>query len=139
MKTCIRCYLCQISSTDLLVMNEKFSKILESFKILCPTFLIFLSNAFSNISILLQIRLYKQYRLKYLTRLHIGLSHLCEPKFKHSFLDSPSPICSCGYDIASTCHNLFCHHNFSNDRATFLDTLSNINIDILSHNDTTIV
>lgn len=78
MKTCIRYYLCQISSTDLLVMIEKFSKILKSFKTLCPKFLIFLSNTFSNISILLQIRLYQQYRLKYLTRLHIGLSHLCE-------------------------------------------------------------
>ena len=40
-----------------------------------------------------------------LTRLRLGLSHLREHKFKHSFQDSLNPICSCGNDIETS--NLF--------------------------------
>ena len=36
--------------------------------------------------------------LKLLTRLRQGLSHLRYHKFKHNFLDTISPLCSCGYD-----------------------------------------
>ena len=35
--------------------------------------------------------------IKLFRRLHLGLSHLYDDKFKHSFLDSLSPICSCGW------------------------------------------
>ena len=34
--------------------------------------------------------------IKLLTRLRIGLSNLREHEFKHGFLDSLNPICSCG-------------------------------------------
>ena len=40
--------------------------------------------------------------LKFITRLRLGLSHLREHKFKHSFQDTISPLCSCGLDIGST-------------------------------------
>ena len=36
--------------------------------------------------------------LKLLTRLRQGLSHLRYHKFKHNFLDTINPLCSCGYD-----------------------------------------
>ena len=42
--------------------------------------------------------------VKLLTRLRLGLSHLREYKFKHSFQDSLNPICSSGNNI-ETCGN----------------------------------
>ena len=44
--------------------------------------------------------------IKFITRLRLGLSHLREHKFKHSFQDSLNPFCSCGLDIESTAHFL---------------------------------
>ena len=37
--------------------------------------------------------------IKLLTRLRLGLSHLREHKFKHGFLDSLNPVCSCGQNV----------------------------------------
>ena len=42
--------------------------------------------------------------MKLITRLHVGLSHLREHKFKHSFQDILNPICCCGFDVESTSH-----------------------------------
>ena len=39
--------------------------------------------------------------IKLITRLRVGLSHLREHKFKHSFQDTLNSICSCGFDIES--------------------------------------
>ena len=61
-----------------------------------------------------------------LTRIRLDLSHLQEHKFKHGFLDSPNPICSCGQDIeTSTNFPLYCS-NHSNVRLTFLNIIRNI-------------
>ena len=45
--------------------------------------------------------------IKYLTRLRLGLSHLREHKFKHSFQDTFNPFCSCGLDIETNMHFFF--------------------------------
>ena len=45
--------------------------------------------------------------LKFVTRLHLGLSHLREHTFKHSFQDSINPLCSCSLDAESTIHQPF--------------------------------
>ena len=37
--------------------------------------------------------------LKFVTRLRLGLSHLREHKFKHSFQDSINPLCTCSLDV----------------------------------------
>ena len=42
--------------------------------------------------------------IKLVTRLRLGLSHLREHKFKHSFQDTLNPFCSCGLDIETTSH-----------------------------------
>ena len=42
--------------------------------------------------------------IKLLTRLSVGLSHLREQKFKHSFQDTLNPICNCSEDIETTSH-----------------------------------
>ena len=47
---------------------------------------------------------YKSIRL--ITQLRVGMSHLCEHKFKHNFQDCLNAICSCGLDIESTSYFL---------------------------------
>ena len=36
----------------------------------------------------------------------LGLSHLCEHKFKHSFEDCLNPLCPCGNEIKTSTHYL---------------------------------
>ena len=54
-------------------------------------------------------------------RLHVGMSHLCEHKFKHN-QDCLNQICSCGLDIESTSHF---------ERSTLLSTLNKIDCKLL--------
>ena len=42
--------------------------------------------------------------IKYLTRLHIGLSHLWEHKFKHRFQDTLNLFCLYGLDVETNTH-----------------------------------
>ena len=58
--------------------------------------------------------------------LRLGLSHLREHKFKHSFLDLLNPICNCGLDIEITCHFLLHCPNFINERTLLLNDVSGI-------------
>ena len=71
---------------------------------------------------------------KLLTRLRLGLSHLWEHKFKHGFLDSLNPICSCGQDFETSTHFLLHCSNYSNKRSSFLNIISNIDRNILDKN-----
>ena len=73
--------------------------------------------------------------IKLLTRLRLGLSHLREHKFKHGFLDSLNPICSCGQNIETSTHFLLHCSNYSNERLTFLNIIRNIDRNILNKND----
>ena len=73
--------------------------------------------------------------VKLLTRLRLGLSHLCEHKLKHSFQDILNPICSCGNDIETSAHFLLHCPHYSNERSTFLNTIRNINRNIFIKND----
>ena len=45
--------------------------------------------------------------MKLITRLRLGLSHLRERKFKHSFQDTINPLCYCSQDIESATHFFF--------------------------------
>ena len=42
--------------------------------------------------------------IKYLTRLHLGLSHLWEHKFKHRFQDTLNLFCLYGLDVETNTH-----------------------------------
>ena len=44
--------------------------------------------------------------LKLLTRLRVNLSHLRQHKFRHNFLDTLNPLCSCSLEVESTSHYL---------------------------------
>ena len=48
--------------------------------------------------------IYNPYGIKLLTRLHLGLSHLNEHKFKYGFNDTINPICICGGNTESMSH-----------------------------------
>ena len=73
--------------------------------------------------------------IKLLTRLRLGLSHLREHKFKHGFLDSLNPFCSCGQNIETSINFLLHCSNYSIERLTFLNIVRNIDSNILSKND----
>ena len=74
---------------------------------------------------------FKTRGIKYLTRLSLGLCHLPDHNFKHSFLGSLNPICSCGLDIETTCHYLRHCPNFINQRTLLINNVSKITKDAL--------
>ena len=78
-------------------------------------------------------------KIKHITRLHLGLSNLCGHKFKHDFLASHNPICSCGLDIEITYYYLFHCLNFTNERSILLNIVSGLNKDIGTSSDATFV
>ena len=67
--------------------------------------------------------------------LHLINEHnLREHKFKHGFLDSLISICSCGPNIEISTHYLLHCSNYSNERLTSENIISNIDSNILSEN-----
>ena len=72
------------------------------------------------------------YGVVLLTRLRVGFSHLKEHKFRHNFLDTTDPFCSCRTnEIEDTSHYLLHCPNYSNERATPFNDLSNPDISII--------
>ena len=53
--------------------------------------------------------------IKLLTRLRLNFSHLNEHKFRHNFLDTLNPMCSCGSEPETTAHFLLrCQNHVMN-------------------------
>ena len=77
--------------------------------------------------------------IKLLTRLGAGLSHLHEHKFRHNFQDSIDPFCNCGRPIETTIHFFLHCSNYSNQRKTLFEKISNIKRSLLNQNDLIIV
>ena len=79
--------------------------------------------------------IYNPYCIKlHLTKLHIGLSHLSEHKFKHGFNDSVNSICICGGDIESTNHLFLNCPKFNEAVQTLSENTQSINKTLLSQN-----
>ena len=76
--------------------------------------------------------------IKFLTTLRLGLSHLREHKFKHSFQDSLNPLCKCGFDVESTSHILFHSPIYNNERSSLLSTIRNIDCKLLENTDSSL-
>ena len=75
-------------------------------------------------------------RIKLLSRLRLGLSHLRGHKFKHNFLDSLNPFCSCGKgEVETISHYLLHCSNYSEERLALLNTIRNIDMSILQLSD----
>ena len=76
--------------------------------------------------------------IKYITRIRLGLSHLREHKFKHSFQDSINPICNCGNDVESAIHFFLYCPLYSNERCTLRNSLSKTDHKLLDSTDTSL-
>ena len=73
------------------------------------------------------------YIIKYITWIRLGLSHLREHKFKHSFQDTLSPICNCGNDLKSAVHFFLHCPLYSNEHRTLLNSLVKIDHNLLDN------
>ena len=71
--------------------------------------------------------------VKPLTRLWLGLSHLCEHKFKQSFQDTLNPLCSCRKEVETTFHFLFLDPNYSDEKLTLLSKIRSTNPNIIEN------
>ena len=73
------------------------------------------------------------YGIKLLTRLHLGLRHLRDHKFRHCFYDNLNPICECGHDT-ETITQFFLHYaSVHTPRKTLLSNIRKINEQILCY------
>ena len=71
-------------------------------------------------------------RLKLITRLRLGLSHLNEHKFNHNFNNCINPLCNCSLDIESIVH-FFLHCNYYNSaRISILNDLNSVDRALLN-------
>ena len=77
--------------------------------------------------------------LKFVTRLRLGLSHLREHKFKHSFQDSINPLCSCSLDVESTIHYFLHCPLFTIERHTLLNTISQTDNKLLDSKESNLI
>ena len=66
--------------------------------------------------------------------MRVGLSHLREDKFKHSFQDTLNPICNCGEDNETTSHYLLHCPDYLRERKTLLNKVSSIVPNIFDFN-----
>ena len=73
--------------------------------------------------------------IKPITRLRLGLSHLRQYKFKHSFQDTINPLCNCGQDIESATHFFLHCPFFINERRTLLSTIRSLDSKLLDFTD----
>ena len=60
--------------------------------------------------------------IKYITKIRLGLIHLREHKFKHSFQGLINPIYNCGNDVESAIHFFLHCPLYSNKRCTILNS-----------------
>ena len=77
--------------------------------------------------------------LKLLTRLQLGLSHLRYHKFKHNFLDTINPLCSCSSDIETTLHSFLYCPNYMEWRNNLLSKISEINSYLITSNNLALI
>ena len=73
--------------------------------------------------------------LKFLTRIKLGLSHLADHKFRHSFQDCVNPICSCDLEIETSTHFLLHCSKYHCARETLYEKVSKIDSTMLKQND----
>ena len=74
-------------------------------------------------------------RIKLLTRLRLGLSHLRDHEFKYSFQVSLNLTSNCRTDVATTTYCLLHYPFFSDERLIFINNIRNIDSNISNLND----
>ena len=76
--------------------------------------------------------------IKLVTRLRLGLSHLREHKFKHSFQGTLNPLCSCGVDIETTSPYFLHCPLFHAERSSLLNNINEIDFTIFNKSDSVV-
>ena len=72
-----------------------------------------------------------------LTRLRVGFSHLREHKFRHNFSDTVDPFCNCRSNSVETTEHFLLHcSNYSGERLVMLDSIRDLDINLLPLNPT---
>ena len=99
----------------------------ESYSIFKKSFLKFIRTIPNSVFSVADI-----YGIKLLTRLHVGLSHLREHKFRHNFQDTINPLCSCSLEIESTSHFFLHCENFITPRTKLMNELCKLDSRILN-------
>ena len=70
--------------------------------------------------------IYNLFGVRLINKLHLGFSHLREHKFRHNFVDTVNPLCSCTLEIENS-ENFFLRRQSNlSGRATLMNELSNI-------------
>ena len=72
------------------------------------------------------------YGIEQLTRLHAGLIHLREHKFRHNFQNTINPLCSCSLEIELTSHFFLRCQNFITPRTNLMNELCKLDSSILN-------
>ena len=76
--------------------------------------------------------------IKLLTILRLGLSHLREHKFKHSFQDTLNTLCSCGLDIETSSYCFLHCPLFHAEQSTLLNNINEIDSTIFKKSDSVV-
>ena len=76
--------------------------------------------------------------LKLLTKMRLGLSHLADHKFRHTFQDRLNPICSCGQEIETASPFFLQRLNYRCARKTFFEKINLNDSNILQQSDLSI-
>ena len=78
-------------------------------------------------------------RVKLITRLRLGLSHLREERFEHNFQDLINLSCNCGRNTESTTHHFLLHYSlFLNERSAFFSTFNSLDCNLLDNTDSSL-
>ena len=108
----------------MLSLEIRNSESYSIFKKSLPKFIrMILNNVFGVVDI---------YGIKLLTRLHVGLSHLREHKFRHNFHSTINLLCSCSLEIESTSHFFLYCQNFITPRTNLMNELCKLDSSILN-------
>ena len=84
-------------------------------------------------------KIYDPLRIKLLTRLPLGFSHLLEHKFRHNFTNSRNPLCSCSLETESTLHFFLHCQNYTTLCRALMTDFKNINKTIMSLNESDLI
>ena len=114
-----------IKEWNMLDSDIRISESLNVFKSKILKFIRPKANSFFNCSSLRGVKLIARFR--------IGLSHLQDHRFKHSFQVCLNPICSCGIKVETIVH--FVYPNYLHKRSNLLDNIKSVLPYILEQSD----
>ena len=84
------------------------------------------------------LNIHETQRTKFLTRMHLGLSHVNDHKFRHNFQDCIITIGSCRHNILTTTHFLLHCPHYTCARQTLFNKIKNLDLNIFGRKESSI-